>query len=598
MILQSLNQLFERLAGDEDYDLPAQGYTVQNISFRVVLNPDGSLHKIEDARRTVLETLKSGKSKNKQITRQLLVPDLGGRTAGIKAYFLSDKISYLLGYESDPAKKDLAINQFEASKKLHLDAQAKIQCVEYQALCQFFQNWTPNKADELEREIKDFASTGFGVFRVLPTRLDVHDVEIVRSYWSSISGDPKDEVVAQCLVTGEDLPIARLHEPKFGGFGTDKPLIVSFNDPAYRSFGKEQAFNAPVSKKAVFQYCNALNAMLCGAQSKRHRVTIGDVVTVFWTEKKTVTESIFAAFLSGQENTESNEEITLQEDQILRQRLQSFFGILRKGGGSSITELGDDLGSKFYILGLSKVTKSRLAVRFWHVGTIGEMVERLKSHFDALSLTRSFENEAEFPSAIRLLDQTARERKVISPLLSGQLMQSIVQGTPYPMTLYQGVLNRLRANDPVNYYKASILKAVLIRNFNLSIPMSLNTERTEPAYLLGRLFAALEKTQEDALGKVNAGIRERFYSSASATPGSVFPRILRTYQHHLAKLEGGRKISRERLVQSIHEPLNGYPVHLTLEQQGLFAIGYYHQRQDFFKSNKDAESKETLSVES
>jgi CRISPR-associated protein Csd1 len=160
------------------------------------------------------------------------------------------------------------------------------------------------------------------------------------------------------------------------------------------------------------------------------------------------------------------------------------------------------------------------------------------------------------------------------------------------MTLLQGVLNRLRANDPVDYLKASILKAILIRNFNQTIDMSLNTERTEPAYLLGRLFAALEKTQEDALGKVNAGIRERFYSSASATPGSVFPRIMRTYTHHLGKLDPKWRNHRERLIQSIHAPLDGYPSHLTLEQQGLFAIGYYHQRQNFFTKKEKTETTE------
>ena len=173
-------------------------------------------------------------------------------------------------------------------------------------------------------------------------------------------------------------------------------------------------------------------------------------------------------------------------------------------------------------------------------------------------------------------------------------MQAILAGTRYPMPLYNGVLNRLRSNDPVNYLKASVLKAVLTRNFQQTIPMSLDPDRTEPAYLLGRLFAALEKTQEDALGKVNAGIRERFYSSASATPGAVFPRILRTYQHHLAKLEGGRKVKREQLIQSIHLPLSSYPSHLNLEEQGLFAIGYYHQRQAFFaKTPTESEASET-----
>src|SRR5690606_313794 len=152
--------------------------------------------------------------------------------------------------------------------------------------------------------------------------------------------------------------------------------------------------------------------------------------------------------------------------------------------------------------------------------------------------------------------------------------------------------NRIRADQTINYLRAALIKAVLTRlpNANHQLTMSLDPDRTDPAYLLGRLFAALEKTQEDALPGINATIRERFYSSASATPGAVFPRILRTYQHHLAKLDGGHKTNRERLVQAIHAPLTGYPAHLGLEGQGLFAIGYYHQRQDFFTKKEKPEA--------
>ena len=214
------------------------------------------------------------------------------------------------------------------------------------------------------------------------------------------------------------------------------------------------------------------------------------------------------------------------------------------------------------------------------------MVDRLKAHYDALRIVRSRETDPEFPPFWMLLRQTAREAKDIPPLLSGALMQSVLAGTPYPQAFYNAVLNRIRADHTVNYLRAaSIIKAILTRqpNSNHQIPMSLDPNRTDKAYLFGRLFAALEKTQEDALPGINATIRDRFYSSASATPGAVFPRLLRTYQHHLAKLEGGHKVNRERLVQSIHDPLNSYPAHLNLEEQGLFAIGYYHQRQDFFK---------------
>jgi CRISPR-associated protein Csd1 len=468
-----------------------------------------------------------------------------------------------------------------------------------QAIRQFYEkHWTPDQAANWKEKLDDFGATGFGVFQVLPEKKDVHELDAIQD-WAlfQAASETSSDMSGTCLVLGEELPIARLHDPAIKGVNGAAPggaKLASFNLSAFESYGKDQSYNSPVSENVAFGYCNALNALLSGPQSSRHRVIIGDATTIFWSEKKSPLESLFAAALTGEiGESEDDGKLETVNDQVLQKRVESFLQILRRGGGASLEPLEVNPDSKFYILGLSG-NVTRLVVRFWHVSTAREMIDRLHDHFENLRLTRSHDPhpyyEPEFPSAQRLLDQSARERKAISPLLGGQLMQAILHRTRYPMTLYQGVLNRLRANDPVDYLKATILKATLIRNFNQSIDMSLNHERTDPAYLLGRLFAALEKTQEDALGKVNAGLRERFYSSASATPGIVFPRILRTYQHHLAKLEGGRKTNREKLVQEIHAPLDGYPSHLNLEEQGLFAIGYYHQRQDFFtKKEKPTE---------
>lgn len=610
MILQSLTEFFDRIKAEEDnpYGVPTPGYSVQNISFRIVLNPDGSLVDIQDARETITETTKSGKTKTKHAPRQVLVPgDSKPPGQGINPCTLWDNTAYLLGYkkpDKNPTKaaKEAAraLETLAATKEHYVTFTEGQQHPELAAIRAFYEHhWSAEKAAEWTEKLDDFAATGFGTFRVLPGRKDVHDEPEIRLWLATRqpAETASTEPTGVCLVTGKERPIARLHDPAIKGVNGAAPggaKLASFNLNPFESYAKDQSYNAPVSEEAVFAYCNGLNALLSGPQSHRHRVTIGDVTAVFWTEKKTTTEGIFAHFLKGEVDAEA--EATTTEDQTLHTQLQSFLEILRRGGGASPSELGDDPDTKFYLLGLSG-NVTRLVVRFWHVSTIGQMLGNLQNHYANLALTRKKDPhpfwEPEFPSAQRLLDQSARERKAISPLVGGQLMQAILHRTPYPMTLLQGVLSRLRANEPVDYLKAAILKAFVIRNFNQSIDMSLNTERTEPAYLLGRLFAALEKTQEDALGKVNAGIRERFYSSASATPGSVFPRILRTYTHHLAKMDGGMKTNRERLVQAIHAPLDGYPSHLTLEQQGLFAIGYYHQRQDFFTKKETAEPQPT-----
>ena len=602
MILQSLNDLFHRLKNEPEYGLPTPGYSVQNITFRIVLNPDGTLHDIQDARETITETAKSGRTTTKQVPRQTLVPGEGKPSGkGITPCNFWDNTAYLLGYkkpDKDPIKSGKetarALETFAVTKKHYVRLASEIPSIA--PLRNFYETqWTPELAANWKDQLDNFAATGFGVFRILPDHKDVHERTEVKAWLQKDNGSESTSQLGFCLVTGEQRPLARIHDPAIKGVNGAAPggaKLASFNLNPFESYAKDQSFNSPVSEDAVFAYCNALNALLSGPQSHRHRVTIGDTTTIFWTEKRTITESLFASVLAGQ----IEETLALQTagDQNLHKKLDGLLKTLRKGGGASLGEIQDDPRTKFYILGLSG-NVTRLVVRFWHISTIGDMVNLLRDHYQNLSLGRSRDPhpfyEPEFPSAQRLLDQSARERKAISPLLGGQLMQAILYGGAYPMTLFQGVLNRLRVVEKdrngkvverVTYLKASILKAILIRNFNQTIDMSLNTERTEPAYLLGRLFAALEKTQEDALGKINAGIRERFYSSASATPGSVFPRILRTYQHHLTKLDGGIKTNREKLIQAIHGPLDGYPAHLNLEAQGLFAIGYYHQRQDFY----------------
>ncbi len=609
MILQSLHHLYDRLKDDVDYNLPTPGYSLQKITFCVVLNPDGSLHDIQDARETHTQTLKSGTTKPRQVPRSLCVP---GKTKpsgqAINPCTLWDNSGYLLGYKKpdrDPekAKKDRlrSLESFDCFKGHHVSLENEINDPAFGVVCRFLKHWNPESIEKTWTEkLDDFAVTGNGVFRVRAERHYVHESPVFKQWWNHRTVQTETDEGSPtgiCLVTGQEAPIARLHEPAIKGVAGAAPggaKLVSFNINAFESYSKEQSFNAPVSEKAASQYSKALYALLDGRQKDRHRVIIGGTTIVFWSERKTITESLFAQFFKGETQTAHTERNATEENEALRQKLQAFLMLLRRGGGS-FAELGDEPDTKFYLLGLSG-NVTRLVVRFWHVNSIREIVKRLRAHFEALRLDRRPNandwHQPEFPSVTRLLEQTARDSKAVQPLLNGQLMQAILHGTHYPMTLYQGVINRLRANDTLSYLKAAIIKAVLIRNFNQTIDVSLNTERTEPAYLLGRLFAALEKTQEDALPGINSGIRERFYSSASATPASVFPRMLRTYQHHHAKLSEGLKVNRERLVQRIHAPLNGYPAHLNLEEQGLFAIGYYHQREDFFRKKETTENQQ------
>ena len=256
--------------------------------------------------------------------------------------------------------------------------------------------------------------------------------------------------------------------------------------------------------------------------------------------------------------------------------------------------------TQYFILGLV-VNKGRLSVRFWHTSTLGDLAANLQKHHNDLAIERQWDEtnsnhpEPKAPGIYSLLRQTARDADGIPPLLGGALIRAILLGTNYPDALFQKVMSRLRVvekdqngepKDRVNYFRAAIIKAYLNRNHNLNLTMSLDTNRTDIAYLLGRLFAVLEKTQQDALPDINATIRDRFYSAASATPGVVFPRIFRTYTHHLNKAAAeygqGYKVNREVLIGDIKDKFDNYPMHFNLQQQGQFAIGYYHQRKALF----------------
>jgi len=584
MILQSLNELYGRLAADPSYGIAPPGFSPQKISFRVVLNSDGTLFEFQDAR------LSEQGATPRPV--QMLVP--GGAKppgAGINPCFLWDNQTYLLGRKPEDKPPEFAPRRFEAFRDKHLSIKAEINDPEFDAVCIFLSSWNP---DDLQNHpILKEVGTGFGIFQIRGSLKPTHEANKVKRWWISQQTDQSDDeevTSGQCLITGETVPIARLH-PKIKrvtGSQAAGASIVSFNENAYESFGKTQSYNAPVGESVAFQYGTALNALLDGPQSSKHRIRIGDTTTVFWTEKATILEDCFATiFSSGSQETES-------QDQTQRERIGRLLGAIRSGGDFKDF---DDSSTPFHILGLAP-NAARLSIRFYYRSTVGDLLARLHDHQQALSIVREYEQpkgkrpaDPEFPAIWQILRETSRDTDDTPPLLGGALTRAIIQGTPYPEGLFAAIIGRIRADRTVNYLRAATLKAIFTRNHHHTITTMLNPQNTDPAYLLGRLFAALEKTQDDALGGLNAGLRDRFYGSASATPAAVFPKLLRTYQHHLSKLNGGAKTLRDKLVQEILSGISseGFPKQFPLREQGIFAIGYYHQRKDFF-TRKDPTS--------
>lgn len=583
MILQELEKLYGRLAGNPDYNIAPSGYSQQKISFIVALKPDGSLHDIVDAR------IPDGK---KQVARVMSVPGQAKPPGqGITPCFLWDNSAYMLGYKTEDEKPERTAKVFEAFRQKHIALAKDIPSAGFTAVAKFLSTWDPAQIPtKLKEKLDDAAATGFGVFQIQATEGYVHENAVVRDWWNThadAESTETDTTSGMCLITGNTAPAALLHEPAIKGAGGQPAgtKLVSYNCDSFISYAKEQGENAPVSEAAAFRYCNALNALLA---SDKHRMRLGDMTLVFWSNAKDSTFESTAVEALSNTTWKLDKKLEKQNAKIAE------FWKLVSSGTTSLEDWESFKASpatQFYILGLSP-NAARLSVRFWQTGTLGEFATRLKQHADAMAMVRSFDSDREHPPLWLLLAQTARDSDGIPPLLGGALLRSILTGGPYPTAMAQLVVNRIRADHKIDHLRAAFLKAYLTRlpDTSIPLPMSLDTSRTETAYRLGRLFAALEKTQADALPGINATIRDRFYGAASATPGVVFPRILRTYQHHLGKLSGGLRVTREKLVQEIVGELLDFPSRLNLADQGLFAIGYYHQMREFFTKKDPAES--------
>lgn len=585
MILQSLHQLYDRLAEDPNYGVATPGFSPQKISFRVILKPDGSLFSIQDAR------IKDSKGKP-HAEAHLVLGNAKPPGSGINPGFLWDNTTYLLGYKPDDPKPERTVKSFAAFRDAHLSVEKEIGVSEFSTVCRFLEKWTPEKASEYIKDhptVEELA-TGFGIFQIQGQPQPVNEHPSVLKWWKLREHETQGDT-GQCLITGKESSIARLH-PKIksvAGAQSSGASLVSFNAPAYESYGKDQSFNAPVSESASFKYGTALNALLNGSKSSKHRIRIGDTTCVFWTDRESVVEDAFSFYASEGSNA---------QDPDLQNKIEVFLKSLRQGT-EVLEELGEDLHeNRFYVLGLAP-NAARLSVRFFYQSSLADLVENLQAHHRDIGIIREWDKavgkrnpDPELPANWQILKETARVSDEIPPLLGGALMRAILQNTPYPEGLYSAVIRRIRADRTINYFRAAIIKGTLTRNHKQKITIMLDPTNPDPAYLLGRLFATLEKTQADALGDVNAGIRERYYSSASATPASVFPRILRTYQHHLAKLTGGQKVNRERLLQEIVGQIDAFPSQLNLKAQGTFAIGYYHQRKDLFTKKEKTETGE------
>ncbi|GAA0720620.1 type I-C CRISPR-associated protein Cas8c/Csd1 [Dokdonella soli] len=574
MILQALCNYYERKSGSGE--LAPDGFESKEIPFVLVLDEAGGFVQIDDTRRI------DGK---KKATRAFLVTQAVKRSVGVAANLLWDTPEYVLGVMREGGKPKRVAEQHTAFKA-RLDALAHSEDAGLLAVRAFLAvlDLAPLQADPLWSEL-----TGTNPFISFRLATDSSDtlvcqrsgvVDAIRSADAETSKEP-----GFCLVRGEADGIARLHPAikNVWGAQTAGANIVSFNLAAFNSFGKEQSYNAPVGQRAAFAYTTALNHLL--RKGSPQRMQVGDASTVFWAAdvQHSDFQQDFAALFGETEKDDPDR----GADAVRHLYRATETGVY----------INDDAPARFCVLGLAP-NAARIAVRFWQIAPVGELALRIRAHFDDLDLAKpAFEKP--YLSLFRLLTSIAVQNKAenVPPDLAGDTMRAILCGAPYPATLLQAAVRRIRAEQTVNYPRAAILKASLnrlIRHNRLSakeLSVSLDRNNTVPAYRLGRLFAALERIQGVAQPGINATIRERYYGAASSAPASVFPILLKLKNHHLAKIDKpGLVVWFEKLLGEIFGGLSAIPPRLSLTEQGVFAIGYYHQQQDFFasKSQPDA----------
>jgi CRISPR-associated protein Csd1 len=583
-ILQALDGYYVRMAKRKEVEPP--GYSREKISFAIELSAAGEPVSVRDLRQQV------GK---KLLPQQISVPAAVKRASGIAPNIFWDKSAYVLGCTLGTGKR--TADEHKAFKDRHLELLANAKDAGLIALRRFLETWQPERFD-MAPFVADMLDANL-VFRLDGDEGLLHEREAAHAIVAEQAN--VDGEMAFCLVTGRRAPIRRLHPAikNVDGAQSSGASLISFNLDAFTSYEKKQGDNAPTSEEAAFRYGEALNRLL--DRTSRNRIKIGDATVVFWADTSdTVKEKEAAAAENFMMRCFGVSRDAADEDEQEAARLNDVLQLLSKGRSVEDLLLGLKSGTQFHVLGLSP-NAARLSVRFWLTDDFSAFARRLAEHAADLKLEPApFNWGAKPPSIQRLLVRTTalmEKFENIPPLLAGELTRAVLTGLRYPHSLMAAAITRLRAGDDAsNGWHAAVIKAVLARDLRLrnseeEMPVSLDRDNPNQAYQLGRLFAAVETAQRAALGKVNATIRDRYFGAASATPAAVFPILLRGVQNHLGKLrKTGKGIWLEREIEEITSRLSPQmPRALKLEEQGRFALGYYHQRRGQFAS-KDAEA--------
>ena len=587
MILQALTAYYEQLVRQGKLSAPGWDDSFK-VSYELRLNDAGQLLRV-----VPLLTEKTVGKKTVLAPRAMRVPAHEKRSSGIAANFLCDNSTYLLGAD-EKGKPERSADCFKACAKLHHTILDGVNSPAARALLAYFDSWDPAQAAahpllaEQWKEITGNANLIFGYETADHSHSFVNDDPAIQNAWQTHYNDRSaDSDMGQCLITGKYAPIERTHPNISGvpGAQSSGAALVSFNAPAFCSYGHEQGDNAPVSKYAAFAYTTALNRLLADRSHCKH---VGDTTILCWAENaEPVYQDAMSMFLFG-----ADEAAGIQESDVQA-------ALKRLSAGQTVPFLEKELSpdQHFYLLGLAP-NAARLSVRFFLRDTFGSFAQNLQKHAEEMEIDCSEKEKFRSLPIWAVVNETTRtvpgQPAKPSPQLAGDLLRAVLTGGRYPATLLNGVTLRIRAEQNVTRGRAAVIKAYYLRNYPTELnkevyTVSLN-ETTNVPYLLGRLFSVLEAVQKAANPGINTTIKDRYFNAACATPGMAFPTLLRLSQKHLRKLNDGLATYYDKQITELMAqlPESGFPARLSLPDQGKFTIGYYHQTQKrYVKKNEE-----------
>ncbi len=575
MILQALAEYYETLLKNNKAAEP--GWCPAKTAFALNLNADGSLKGIL----TLKEEEERGKKKV-WVSSKRMVPQMVTRSSDISANFLCDNSKYILGVDRAGSGKRV-YECFEAAREKHLRI---LECSNGQmalAIKAFFKTWIPDKAMENEKlqEVWEEITDGSNLIFTMDDSEAQVDEEI-RAAWRKFLEQEGEGQKGICLVMGKEDEIVRIHGTIKGvqGAQSSGAALVSFNAPAFESYNKGQGYNAPVGKYAVFAYTTALNYLL---SEKSYSFRFGDTTVVYWAESgEKIYQDVFGWSI---EPPKDNQET-----------IKNIFQNLKEHRGIDLEGVELDINQKFYILGLAP-NAARLSVRFFYENSFGNILNNIEKHYFRMNMVKPSWEEREYLGVGGMLyetvNQKSKDKKPI-PSLPGAVLKAILANTRYPESLYSSTLTRIRAEQgKITWGRAAIIKAYLIQNRHLQKGekfVGLNGETNDTPYVLGRIFAVLESIQDEANPGINATIRDKYFNSSCANPASVFPVLMKLKNSHIRKIERqkeGKKVYFEKLLTELTGKIEEFPKSLTLEEQGRFILGYYHQMQKRYEKKEE-----------